>query len=206
MGLGRELLEHADALLSREDRCLDRMLRRLSASRAALEHEQHEARRLRAETEALRGEYRMKLEKLQARRDKLYRSMREDLDRAFRDAHRQIAQVVRDLQRGGTAQRAAKLRESPLRAALPARGSRGRRRRRHHHRSGILTRRTRNTCRFDTGDATRYPSSPGARGYVLVPTRSGSITAHGWRCAQTTSSKAPGTGLWRRAGWTRPRH
>jgi len=112
MGLGREILERADGLLSREDRRLDRMLKELSASRAALEHEQREARRLRAETEAVRGEYRTKLEKLQARRDKLYRSMREELDHAFRDAHRQIARVVRDLQRGGTAQRAAKARAS----------------------------------------------------------------------------------------------
>jgi DNA mismatch repair protein MutS2 len=114
MGLRRDVLERADELLSREDRRLDRMLTELSANRAALEHEQREAHRLRAETEAVRGEYRTKLEKLQARRDKLYRSMREDLDRAFRDAHRQIAQVVRDLQRGGTAQRAAKARERLL--------------------------------------------------------------------------------------------
>jgi DNA mismatch repair protein MutS2 len=114
MGLRRDVLERADELLSREDRRLDRMLTELSASRAALEHEQREARRLRAETQAVRGEYRTKLEKLQSRRDKLYRSMREDLDRAFRDAHRQIAQVVRDLQRGGSAQRAAKARESLL--------------------------------------------------------------------------------------------
>jgi DNA mismatch repair protein MutS2 len=114
MGLRRDVLERADELLSREDRRLDRMLTELSASRAALEHEQREARRLRAETETVRGEYRTKLEKLQARRDKLYRSMREDLDRAFQDAHRQIAQVVRDLQRGGSAQRAAKARESLL--------------------------------------------------------------------------------------------
>ena len=114
MGLRRDVLERADELLSREDRRLDRMLPELSASRAALEHEQREARRLRAETETVRGEYRTKLEKLQARRDKLYRSMRDDLDRAFRDAHGQIAQVVRDLQRGGSAQRAAKARESLL--------------------------------------------------------------------------------------------
>ena len=110
----RTQMNRDDGLRPLRYRRLDRMLRELSASRAALEHEQREARRLRAETEAVRGEYRTKLEKLQAHRDKLYRSMREDLDRAFRDAHRQIAQVVRDLQRGGTSQRAAKARESLL--------------------------------------------------------------------------------------------
>ena len=37
--------------------------------------------------------------------------MREDLDQAFRDAHGQIATVIRDLQRGGKARDAARARE-----------------------------------------------------------------------------------------------
>jgi DNA mismatch repair protein MutS2 len=115
MGLSRGVLERADALLSREDRQLDRMLTELAASRAALEHEQREAQRLRAETDAVRGEYTARLEKLQARRDTLYRAMRDDLDRAFRDAHAQIAGVVRDLQRGdSTSQQAARARAELL--------------------------------------------------------------------------------------------
>ncbi len=111
MGLLPNVLERANALLEREDRSLDRLLTELSANRVALETEQREARRLRIESEAARAEYRSKLEQLQARRDALYRSMREDLDRAFKDAHGQVAAVIRDLQRGGGVRDAAHARE-----------------------------------------------------------------------------------------------
>jgi DNA mismatch repair protein MutS2 len=87
------------------------MLSELGASRAALDHEKQEAQRLRAESEAVRSRYARKLEQLSERRDQLYRSMREDLDRAFREAHEQVAQVVRDVQSGGTSQQAARGRE-----------------------------------------------------------------------------------------------
>jgi DNA mismatch repair protein MutS2 len=111
MGLPRGVLDRANALLEREDRRLDRMLSELATSRVALEREQREAKRLRAESEAARSEYRVKLERLQTRRDKLYRAMRDDLDRGFRDAHEQVAAVVRDLQRGGSARDAARARQ-----------------------------------------------------------------------------------------------
>lgn len=111
MGIGADVLDRANALLDREDRRLDQLLTELAASRVSLETEQREARRLRAESEAARTEYREKLEQLQARRDALYRGMREDLDRAFRDAHAQVAAVIRDLQRGGGAREAAHARE-----------------------------------------------------------------------------------------------
>ena len=116
MGMRADVLERANQLLEREDRRLDRMLSELGASRAALEHEQREASRVRAESETARADYRARLEKLQQRRDALYRSMRDDLDRAFRGAHEQVASVIRDLQRGGTAQDAARARESLLAA------------------------------------------------------------------------------------------
>ncbi len=101
MGLRQEVIDRANALLEREDRRLDRMLSELAASRSALEHERSEAVRLRAESESARAEYRGKLEKLQARRDELFRDMRASLDRTFRDAHAEVAAVIRDLQRGG---------------------------------------------------------------------------------------------------------
>jgi len=115
MGMGGAVLERAEELLSREDRQLDAMLRELSANRAALEHEQAQAARLRAETEAVRAEYGRKLERLQEKRDALYRSMRDDLDRAFKEAHGKIAGVVRELQREGVSTReAARAREELL--------------------------------------------------------------------------------------------
>ncbi len=111
MGVDPSVLDRANSLLDREDRRLDRLLTELSAHRVALETEQREARRLRIESEATRAEYRERLEQLQARRDALYRSMRQDLDHAFREAHSQVAAVIRDLQRGATAQDAAHARE-----------------------------------------------------------------------------------------------
>ena len=111
MGVDPSVLERANTLLDREDRRLDRLLTELSASRVALETEQYEARRLRVESEAARAEYRGKLEQLQARRDALYRGMRQDLDRAFKDAHAQVAAVIRDLQHAGGARDAAHARE-----------------------------------------------------------------------------------------------
>jgi DNA mismatch repair protein MutS2 len=117
MGLRADVLERANALLEREDRRLDRMLSELAASRAALEAEQREAERVRAESDAVRAEYRTKLERLQERRDQVFRSMKEDLERAFEAAHGQVAAVIRDLQRGTTARDAAHARERLLAVA-----------------------------------------------------------------------------------------
>jgi DNA mismatch repair protein MutS2 len=107
MGMPGAVLARAESLLEREDRRLDQLLSELGASRAALEREQREVARLRAEGEAARDEYRARLERLQERRDKLFHAMREDLDRRFQDAHAQVAAVIRDLQRGGGARDAA---------------------------------------------------------------------------------------------------
>jgi DNA mismatch repair protein MutS2 len=98
-------------LLDRDDRQLDRVLTELSASRSALEAEQREIANVRLETESVRAEHREKLEKLQTRRDKLFRSMREDLEKSFQEAHERVAAVIRELQRGGTARDAAHARE-----------------------------------------------------------------------------------------------
>jgi len=111
MGLDPQVIARANELLDREDRQLDRVLIELSASRSALEAEKREIAELRTETEAVRDEHRVKLEKLQARRDKLFLAMREDLENSFREAHEQVAAVIRDLQRGAGARDAAAARE-----------------------------------------------------------------------------------------------
>ncbi len=111
MGLRRGVLERAEALLEREDRQLDKMLSELGANRAALERERAEAEALRAQGEEVRARYREKLERLQTRRDELFARMRGDLDDAFREAHAEVAAVIRQLQRGdATAQDAARAR------------------------------------------------------------------------------------------------
>lgn len=111
MGLRQDVLERANRFLEREDRQLDRMLSELASSRAALEQEQRVARELRKQTESARDEYRRKLATLQERRDQLYRSLRDDLDKSFLHAREEIAAVIRELQRGGTARDAAAARE-----------------------------------------------------------------------------------------------
>ncbi len=107
MGMPSEVLERADALLERDDRKLERMLSELATSRATLATEKDQAKRVRAEGETARNEYRAKLERLQERRDELFGKMRADLDLAFKEAHAEVAGVIRDLQRGPTSQKAA---------------------------------------------------------------------------------------------------
>jgi DNA mismatch repair protein MutS2 len=121
MGMPRAVLERAHQVLAREDRQLDRMLAELATSRAALERERQQAEQLREQSENARDEYRRKLASLQQRREKLYRSLRDDLDRSFREARSQIAAVIRDLQRGGGAREAARARERLADIAAEAR-------------------------------------------------------------------------------------
>jgi DNA mismatch repair protein MutS2 len=111
MGLAARVIDRANELLDREDRQLDRVLSELAASRSALETEQREIAQVRLETEAVRTEHREKLQKLQDRRDKLFLSMKEELETSFKDAHEQIATVIRELQRGGKAPDAAQARQ-----------------------------------------------------------------------------------------------
>jgi DNA mismatch repair protein MutS2 len=110
MGISSSVIDRANELLDREDRQLDRVLSELATSRAALDLEQREIAQIRIETEAVRAEHQAKLQRLQDRRDKLFQSMRQELEHAFRGAHEQVAGVIRDLQRKGTAQGAAESR------------------------------------------------------------------------------------------------
>jgi hypothetical protein len=52
--------------------------------------------------------------RLQERRDRLFGELRADLDRAFKDAHAEVAGVIRSLQQGGSARDAARAREQLL--------------------------------------------------------------------------------------------
>lgn len=111
MGMPQGVLDRASALLDREDRRLDRMLAELGASRALLESEKATAAALRAESEQARETYRLKLARLQERRDKLFGEMRRELDDAFRDAHGEVARIIAALQRAPSSREAAKARE-----------------------------------------------------------------------------------------------
>ena len=130
MGMPATVLERANSLLDREDRRLDRMLSELSTSRAAVERERREAARLRQESAAARDDYRARLERLQERREKLFASMRADLESAFRQAHAEVAGVIRDLQRRGSTQDAAQARNQLLDLQRRARDEESEQRRR----------------------------------------------------------------------------
>jgi DNA mismatch repair protein MutS2 len=114
MGMRSDVLERAKRILEREDRQLDHILTELTASRTALEREQLEIAQIREESESARAEHQARLEKLRDRRDVLFGKMRDDLDRIFGEAHEQVAGVIRELQRAGTAQHAARARERLL--------------------------------------------------------------------------------------------
>jgi DNA mismatch repair protein MutS2 len=107
MGMPQRVLERASALLDREDRRLDRMLSELAATRASLEQEQQAAQALRLEGEEARELYRSKLARLQERRDKLFGEMRHELDDSFREAHSEVARLIRELQRQPSSRKAA---------------------------------------------------------------------------------------------------
>ncbi len=107
MGMPQRVLDRASALLDREDRRLDRMLVELATSRAALETEKTAAQSLRLEGEKAREQYRAKLARLQERRDKLFGEMRRELDDSFRDAHAEVARIIREMQRKPSSRTAA---------------------------------------------------------------------------------------------------
>jgi DNA mismatch repair protein MutS2 len=111
MGMPSEILQRADSLLERDDRKLEQMLSELAATRVKLASEKEKAVQVRTESEVVRNEYRVKLERLQERRDELFLAMRNDLDLAFKQAHAEVAGVVRELQRGTSSQKAAAARQ-----------------------------------------------------------------------------------------------
>jgi DNA mismatch repair protein MutS2 len=168
MGMPARVIERARALIDREDRRLDQLLTELQASRAALDTERREATQLREESEAARAAYREKLEKLQQRRDKLIEEMRGELDAAFKSAHAEIAAVIRELQRKGSAQEAARAREKLVALEQEAkRSERAERARVPEERQARVDWR-----RLAPGDAVRAPG--GATGtLVALPDRSG---------------------------------
>ncbi len=180
MGMPNEVLERANRLLDREDRQLDKMLAELSNHRAALERERAEAERLRAEGESARASYREKLERLQERRDRLFDSMRGELDDAFRHAHAEVAGVIRDLQRKGSAQEAARARQRLLDLEEKAREKEGRQR----DRTPAAPRPRMDWSRARPGDAVQLPggragtlqSLPDRRGRVAVQAGSARLT------------------------------
>jgi len=114
MGMPREVLSRADALLDRQDRRLDEALAELAANRTALDQERATAKAQHDASEAARTHYEAELEALRSERDRVYGSMRDELEASFKAAHAEVAGLIRALQRGGTARKAAQVRERLL--------------------------------------------------------------------------------------------
>ncbi len=195
MGMPNEVLERANHLLDREDRRLDKMLAELSNHRASLERERAEATRLRAEGESERARYQEKLERLQERRDQLFDSMRSELDEAFRQAHGEVAGVIRDLQRGGSSQEAARARQRLLELEEKARAHEADQR----ERAPEAPRRHVDWNRARPGDPVRMPGGragtlqtlPDRRGRVTVQAGSARLTLRADQVEPATADALP---------------
>jgi DNA mismatch repair protein MutS2 len=111
MGLRTSVVNRARALLEGEDAQLKGLLADLARSRAEVDRERAEARTLREQLEGQKEELERRLQELRERRRRLLRRVREDVDRELRGAREQVAEVIRDLQRGGGARDAARARE-----------------------------------------------------------------------------------------------
>lgn len=111
MGLRASVVERARALLEGEDAQLEGLIADLGRSRAQLDRDRAHARRLLEELQAKNAELERRLDELRERRRRLLRGVREDVARELREARAQVAAVVRDLQRGGSARDAARARE-----------------------------------------------------------------------------------------------
>jgi DNA mismatch repair protein MutS2 len=111
MGLRTSVVDRARALLEGEDAQLKGLLTDLARSRAELDRERADVRRLREELHTRNDEVEQRLSELRERRKRLLRRVREDVDRELREARAQVAEVIRDLQRGGRAGDAARARE-----------------------------------------------------------------------------------------------
>jgi DNA mismatch repair protein MutS2 len=111
MGLRASVVDRARALLEGEDAQLKGLLADLARSRAEVDRERAGARALREELESQKEELTQRLQELRERRRRLLRRVREDVDRELRGAREQVAEVIRDLQRGGGARDAARARE-----------------------------------------------------------------------------------------------
>lgn len=99
MGLPVEVVERARSLLDGEERRVEDLLRILSELRAELESERRSTREARDRSEALRRDYEERIERLGRAREERFDALDATIETAYRDARREIAEVVRALQR-----------------------------------------------------------------------------------------------------------
>ncbi len=115
LGLDTGVVGRARALLGSDRRELEQRLRRLDDLRLALDTEKREAQRSRAESEEAKRKWVEKLREIEQAREQVSREMKVALDAEIRRAHREIASVIRELQRKGTARQAGEARKRIVR-------------------------------------------------------------------------------------------
>jgi DNA mismatch repair protein MutS2 len=115
LGLDTGVVGRARALLGSDRRELEQRLRRLDDLRLALDTEKREAQHTRAESEEAKRRWVGKLREIEQAREQVSREMKVALDAEIRRAHREIASVIRDLQRKGTARQAGEARKRIVR-------------------------------------------------------------------------------------------
>ena len=126
LGLNPEVIARSRELLGGDRRELETSLRQLNDLRVALETEKREAARVKAENEDARREWVEKLRQIERERERISKDLKASLDAEIKRAHGEIAGVIRELQRRGTAQEAATARkriarvEARAREVLPA--------------------------------------------------------------------------------------
>lgn len=126
LGLEGAVLERARALLGSDRLEMEDRLRRLDALRLALEAERREAERARSQTEETRQKWVKKLREIEQARLRISQDVKAALDAEVAHAHEEIASVIRNLQRKGTAQEAGAARrriigiEDRLKDKIPA--------------------------------------------------------------------------------------
>jgi DNA mismatch repair protein MutS2 len=106
LGLDPGIVGRARSLLGSDRQRLEASLRRLEELRVSLESEKREAARMRAESEGAKRAWTEKLRQIEREREQVSRDLKAALDSRVRSAQEEIAEVIRNLQRRGTAQEA----------------------------------------------------------------------------------------------------
>ncbi len=106
LGLEPGIVGRARSLLGTDRQAMEASLRRLEELRIDLEAQKREAARMRAESEEAKRAWTARLRQIERERERISKELKAALDARVRSAQEEIAEVIRNLQRRGTAQEA----------------------------------------------------------------------------------------------------
>jgi DNA mismatch repair protein MutS2 len=111
LGLEPSIIDRARELWGREDKSLDALLAEIDRERQKLEQDQKEVLQIKAKTKELEDESQEILVKIKEDEKELANRMQEELSREISSAKKEIAQIVKGLQRRKTLPQAQEARE-----------------------------------------------------------------------------------------------